>query len=427
MKKTTRLFLIFMIILSSLMMKGYAQAIKVEVVQKGEEWLLMRGGLPYYIKGAGGESHFEELAEAGGNSIRIWSENNAGEILDKAYENGLSVMFGLWVQQERQGFNYDDEEAVKRQLDHFKEVVTKYKDHPAILMWAVGNEVDLFYTNFKVWDAVQDIAKMIHEIDPNHPVTTVTAGLHQREVELIMENVPDLDIFSVNTYSEVCKIKDQIKSFGWTGPYVIAEWGPDGHWEVDKTEWSAPIEQTGHEKALCYSDRYQHCILADSNQCIGSYVFLWGQKQETTATWYGMFTPEGNPTEVIDYISKAWTGNWPEKRAPSLDQIVLDRKTARENIRLMPGRYYRAKISVSINGNSRLRYIWRIYKESTHVGSGGDAENVPDEIIGLIEHKNETKIKFQAPKEEGAYRLFVYVIGDNEKANYANIPFYVEQ
>ena len=43
-------------------------------------------------------------------------------------------------------------------------------------MWAIGNEVDLFYNNFRVWD-VEEIAKMIKEIDPYHPTMTVTAGI----------------------------------------------------------------------------------------------------------------------------------------------------------------------------------------------------------------------------------------------------------
>jgi hypothetical protein len=427
MKKTKILItLIFAFLYVSISFSN-AQAIKVEVIQTEGKWILLRDGEPYYIKGAGGNEHLEELVKAGGNSIRIWSENDAQQILDNAHKNGLTVMFGLWMPQERQGFDYGDEAAVKKQYDHFKEVVTKFKDHPALLMWAVGNEVDLFYTNFKVWDAVEDIARMIHETDPNHPVTTVTAGLHEKEVRLIKEKVPSLDIFSVNTYSEVCKIQDQIRLFGWTGPYIIAEWGPDGHWEVNKTEWLAPIEQTGHEKALCYANRYRDCIIADSNYCIGSYVFLWGQKQETTATWYGMFTEEGNPTEVIDYISKAWNGKWPLYRSPTLDSMTLNKQNEHDNIRLKSGQVYKAKVYVTSNDNENLIYRWKLLKESTTQGAGGDAEAAPDELNGLFKGRNGKHVRFIAPPTEGAYRLFVYVIGKGDKTTYANIPFYVSE
>ena len=228
----------------------YSQAVKVEVEEVNGEWVLTRGGVPYYINGAGGDGYLEELVEAGGNSIRTWSVDGAKETLDRAHELGLTVMLGLWVQHERHGYDYDNEEANKAQLEYFTRMVKKYKDHPALLMWSIGNEVDLFYSNTKVWNVVQEIAKMIHEIDPNHPTNTVTAGLDEKEVALILERAPDIDIYAINTYGEVGEIADKIRRSGWTKPYIVAEWGPDGHWEVAKTKWGAPIEQTSHEKAL---------------------------------------------------------------------------------------------------------------------------------------------------------------------------------
>ena len=63
---------------------AYAQAIKVEVEKIDDQWVLMRGGEPYYINGAGGEGFMEELVDAGGNSVRTWSVDDAQEVLDKA-------------------------------------------------------------------------------------------------------------------------------------------------------------------------------------------------------------------------------------------------------------------------------------------------------------------------------------------------------
>ena len=70
-------------------------------------------------------------------------------------------------------------------------------------MWSVGNEVDLFYKNFKVWNAVEDIAKMIKELDPNHNVMTVTAGIEPCEVYMIKNYCPSIDILGVNTYGGI--------------------------------------------------------------------------------------------------------------------------------------------------------------------------------------------------------------------------------
>jgi len=38
----------------------------------------------------------------------------------------------------------------------------------------------------------------------------------------------------------------------------------------------------------------------DNKLCLGSYVFFWGQKQERTPTWYGMFLKSGEETAAID-------------------------------------------------------------------------------------------------------------------------------
>ena len=159
----------FLLISSTL----FAQAIRVEVkLNERGEYRLYRGGTEHYIKGGGGSEQWDELAKIGGNSVRTWSTDNAKEMLDKAHSLGLTVMMGLWMQHERHGFDYDDKPKVQAQLDYFRKIVMEIKDHPALLLWGIGNEVDLFYTNTNVWKAVNDIAKMIHEVDPNHPTST---------------------------------------------------------------------------------------------------------------------------------------------------------------------------------------------------------------------------------------------------------------
>ena len=80
--------------------------------------------------------------------------------------------------------------------------------------------------NTKVWNAIEDIAAMIHQIDPNHPTSTVTAGLDPAEVRLIMANAPSIDIYGINTYGDIGIVPDTIRSAGWQGPYIISEWGP---------------------------------------------------------------------------------------------------------------------------------------------------------------------------------------------------------
>lgn len=402
------------------------QAIKVEVRKTADGYQLYRGGEPYYIQGVGGKDHVDEMLYLGANSIRTWGIDEADEALEVAKKNNLTVMLGLWVQHERHGFDYNDEEAVKKQLEHFTEIVKKYKDHPNILLWCIGNEVDLFYTNTKVWDAIQDIAKMIHEIDPNHPTSTVTAGLDSNEVQEVLKRAPDIDIYGFNTYGDIERHSNNIQKYGWDGPYIISEWGPNGHWEVEKTAWGAPIEQTSTEKAASYKYRYQNFIAAKKSHCIGSYVFLWGQKQETTSTWYGLFTVDGNPTEPLDYLYIAWHDAMPANRAPSVKNLTLDGKQANQSIYLKSGDKYEVTVETSDPDGDKVKVEWLVFPESSDTKAGGDFEAALQPVLGLLRSRKGTSAKLIAPDEEGAYRLFVFVQDGDKRTAYANIPFYVK-
>ncbi|WP_372948106.1 hypothetical protein, partial [Mariniphaga sp.] len=56
---------------------------------------IIRNGKPFYINGAAGFSHFKELAETGGNTIRVYDTTNIAHILDVAYANNLAVIVDI--------------------------------------------------------------------------------------------------------------------------------------------------------------------------------------------------------------------------------------------------------------------------------------------------------------------------------------------
>ena len=399
---------------------------KVQTTDSG--YVLIRNGSPYYVKGVGGEVNFDKMIAIGANSFRTWGVENAQKVLDEAQKRGLTVMLGLWLQHERHGFDYNNKEKVKSQLEYFKNVIKQFKDHPALLMWGVGNELDLDYTNPNCWNAVQDIAQFIHQIDPNHPTSTVTAGLDSLEVQFIKSRCPDIDIYSINTYGNIAGVPQNIARYGWNGPYMITEWGPNGHWESPQTKWGVSIEQTSTEKTSSYLTRYKEYIAPNKNYCLGSYAFLWGAKQEYTETWYGLFSKDNLPTEPIDALEFVFTGNWPKMPAPSLMAMRVDGKDAFSSINLKGGEKYPASIKIVLPDsmlNANVNFVWRIFEESTDKKSGGDVEAEATELTGLIiKGGNKSEILFRAPLQAGSYRIFVTVI-HNGKVAYANIPFKV--
>lgn len=404
---------------------------KVEIRQTDGRWQLYVNQRPFYIKGAGLEfGDQEKLLAAGGNSFRTWRADNGREtgqqILDRAQKNGLYVTMGLDLARERRGFDYSDTNAVAKQLAEIRRQVLQFKNHPALLMWDIGNELNLDLHNPKVWDAVNDISRMIHQIDPNHPTTTSLAGINRELVDQIKSRAPDLDFLCVQSYADIVNLPRELHESGWNGPYVVTEWGATGHWECGKTSWGAPIEDNSSAKADLYYKRYETAIASDATNCLGSYVFLWGQKQERTPTWYSMFLPSGEETEPVDVMEYLWTGRWPAFRSPQMKGFWLDGKTAWQNIHLAAGQNYPVKILARSAVDAPLIYSLEIMPESDATSEGGDFEVRPQSLPGLVFPVTAGDGQVKAPAKPGAYRLFAYVRDHHDKAAYANIPFYVD-
>jgi hypothetical protein len=403
---------------------------KVTLTNTEGKFQLLVNGKPFYIKGAGLEfGNIAAVAKHNGNSFRTWRTENGKhsgkEILDEAQKNGLMVTMGIEVERERHGFDYNDSIAVKKQLERIKGEVMALKDHPALMIWGIGNELNLRYTNPKVWDAVNDISKMIHEVDPNHLTTTMLAGISQNEVTLIKEKCPDIDILSVQMYGDLPNLPKLIREFGWEGPYMVTEWGATGHWEVPTTTWKAPIEENSTLKAANYLKRYKGGIEADSLQCIGSYVFLWGNKQERTPTWYGVYLEDGKETESVDVMHFVWNNKWPENRTPQIVTYTINGKTAYDNVIMEAGKPYTASLKISDFENDPIKYSWEILPESVDLGDGGDLEVRPKSVAIDIVNQKDGELLFKAPTA-GMYRLFVYADDGNGHAATANIPFMVK-
>lgn len=410
---------------------------KVSIEETDAGYQLLVNNEPFYINGAGLEyGDIEALGAHGANSFRTWRTDNGRstgmEVLDRAQANGLMVTMGIEIGREREGegmgifgFDYDDPSAVAAQLERVREEVMLYKDHPALLIWSIGNELNLGSTNPNVWNAVNEISKMIHEVDPNHLTTTTLAGINKDLADDIRDRAPDLDLLSIQMYADIVNLPRYLEEIGWTGPYMVTEWGATGHWEVGTTPWGAPIENNSSVKADFYQSRYETAIASQKGKSVGSYVFLWGQKQERTPTWYGMFGPENEETEAVDVMHNIWNGTWPDNRTPRLEAMQLDGKTASDGVYLTAGQSYPAIVRSTDADGDTLRFVWEVRLESEATSEGGDEEEVPELMDGLVVPANDTDVQVTAPSRSGAYRLFVYVYDDKGHLAHANIPFYV--
>jgi hypothetical protein len=359
--------------------------------------------------------------------VRLWSTKGAKEYLDKAYELGLTVTLGLDMGHERKGFDYNNKKAVQEQFEQIKKEILKFKDHPALLMWGVGNEVDQFANNFKVWDAMSDIVKFIHEVDPKHPTTTMLAGVPKHHIKQIMKRCPQLDILSLNAFKWIGPVRKDITDAGWKGPYLIGEWGASGYWESDKVPWGTFIEETSTQKAEVCAERYKAGISDNWDRCLGSYVFYWGWKQARTHTLLSLFSEDGQETGMVDVLYKEWNKKDPENSSPTILPVGIDDLLTHKGIYLKPSTQHMAYTDAKDKDGDQLYYYWEIYHESKEQKEGGDLEAKPEALKGLILDGKTKALSFKTPAEEGPYRLFVTVYDGNNHIATANAPFFVRK
>ncbi|WP_161554549.1 glycoside hydrolase family 2 TIM barrel-domain containing protein [Sinomicrobium soli] len=407
--------------------------VKAEIIYEGEVPRLYRNGKPYYVKGAAYNNFMDLVPEYGGNSIRTYSvDENTQAVLDSALANKLTVCLGIWVNRETDGFDYDNAQEVAEQKERVREEVLRFKDHPAVLMWGIGNEVDAQYTDYKVWNAIGDISDMIHELDTNHLTTTVLAGADPKDIEEIMERAPSLDILGVNSYSAIGNVQKNTASAGWTKPYMITEWGPKGTWEnVSKTSWGGIQELSSTEKGEVYKNTYTSHIAANFNRgCVGSYAFLWGyQLHGAVATWYGVFTPKKKPLETAHALYYSWSGSYPSNRAPRIENsgdILLNGRTADESIVVKAGEDNFTHVrAVDLEGDE-LTYEWQIVREGFVVSDDQEFEGSLPGLEGLFEDNSKRNARF-VMQGEGTYRLYAFVYDSEGNVASAVIPFKVEK
>jgi hypothetical protein len=382
---------------------------------------IMRGGEPYFVKGAAGDQYLDELVANGGNSIRTWSTNGLLPILDNAEKRGLTVCVGIWLEPEGSYFSYLKAEDCARQIERVKKDVLEYRNHPALLFWGLGNEVEGDGDNDPYWKQLEVLAKAVKELDPAHPTFTALAGLQPAKIRGLTAHTPSLDFVGINTYAALHALRGYLAKEKWTRPWVVTEYGARCFWESPRAKWGAPIEPFSGAKAEVIRKGYEAAI-QPGGDCWGGYVFLWGQKQEATSTWFGIFTENGESTAIRDVMHQLWNNQSPPDCAPNLQSLTSD--VAKKEI--AADSEFTAKAEATDPEGDPLTYHWTVTPES----SGRDKNNRERPTKPLIKCIIKTEgpsASFRAPTKPGDYRVHILVTDTRKRAATGNFPIKVTE
>lgn len=394
-----------------------AGPVPVKVVKTASGYQLERGGKPYFVKGAGGDGSKPMLKADGGNSWRTWGvgPDTAGQLAE-AQKLGMTVTSGIWLGHTDNGFSYNDPTQVASQKEAARQAILKYRNSPALLVWALGNEMEQGNEdNLAMWNAIEDLAKMAHALDPNHPTMTVVAELGGDKIPQINAHCPDIDIVGLNTYGGGSSIGARYVAAGGVKPYLVTEYGPSGTWESGRNAWGVVPELTSTLKADQYRATYEKGIL-NQPLCLGSYAFTWGHKQEATATWFGLLLPDGSKLGAVDALTQLWSGHAPAHPCPTISSLTVDgtgETTA--------GGVVHAALDASNPQNGPLSVQWVLQADPETYRTGGGREAQPPTYPKAILAGDLKTAAIKLPADPGAYRLYAYVRDTHGGAAVANV------
>lgn len=336
--------------------------VKVEGSQGA--WRLTVDGAPYTVKGltwgpavSDADRYMPDVRSMGVNTIRTWgTDATTKPLLDSATANGIKVVAGFWLQPgggpgSGGCVDYLTDTGYKNtMLAEFPRWVETYKDHPGVLLWNVGNESVLglqncysgatleqqrdAYTTF-----VNDLAKRIHAVDPNHPVTSTDAWTGAWPY--YKKNAPDLDLYAVNSYGAVCDIRKTWEDGDFDKPYIVTEGGPAGEWEVPDDAHGVPDEPTDVAKAEGYSRAWQ-CVTGHSGVALGATLFHYGTEYDFGGVWFNLL-PAGQKRLAYYAVKKAYGADTSgDNTPPVITGMSVDRASA-----VQAGRPFTVKAQVS--------------------------------------------------------------------------------
>ncbi|CAE8612337.1 unnamed protein product [Polarella glacialis] len=239
------------------------------------------------------------MQAAGVNVIRTYVCITDSEVLDKIWARGIQVLNGVY------NSGHTPLEVIARKVE-------MVKDHPAILMWVVGNEwnYNSCYAQMSFKDCqnlMLRAATLVREHDRSHPVSTVYGEMPPPDVYYALRGV--VDVWGINIYSGLSfsNIFTRWRN-AYDAPMFLAEYGADAYNSLIQREDGGA---QAHATAVLTQDIVDHSTLV-GGVCLGGVIFSFNDewwKDRTGSPWVhdvGGVAPGGGPYPDAVFNEEWW-------------------------------------------------------------------------------------------------------------------------
>ena len=381
----------------------------------------------FTIRGAGGIFDIESAAAHGANAVRTWAVgDDAGALLDEAQALGLKVILGVWLPNPDDAAEYRDPgrwrvDYTARKAEYVAQMQTlleQHDNHPALLMWCLGNEIDLSISFLETIDAMSEA---IHSHNPDR--ISCYVGRAATDLDLFVEHATDIDIYGANAYgANSLSSTAQTIDEKWRKRFFFSEFGWRGPWSANVSASGYPMEFTPAQKVDGLWDAVD--VFPQHDRLVGSVFFLWGPFKKGTQTWFSGLLPtdpgadaDVTPaylTPFTDTLSAYWTGNDVTDHAPVITYATIDGVYAADIV-LTTGQDFVAHVDATDLEGDPLSFTYWIFETS------GDTRGA---LVGGP-YAGDQDTLLQAPAVPGDYSLLVYVNSGTNKASSHQVPFQV--
>ena len=373
---------------------------------------------------------FQDFGLTGDYPIKDWKY-----ILDECYANNIMVIVTV--------------DRCIGDTTRIKNIVTQYKNHPAILMWLVGNEwpINMLYGAYpdisSCASAVQTAAQLIKTLDQNHPVATSLGDINSPSLgvitDIISKKCPSVDVWCFNLYrgKNFGNLFDQWRdvALSYTAkPMVITEFGCDAYDSDLNKE-----DDTGQRTYEYYQwqDIAKNLSADDpSRTCSGGCVFEFNDEWWKTGSpftqdtggwatnncpdgfaseeWWGLVDINRNPRPAYQLFQEYFGGLVPQPPSlPADDYNVVRFSTQPDTITTNISTYVIADVfkdayQVSVNGTAvTLDYYYGFTKDA-HLTAGTNSFTM-DVVFKDGTEKTYQKSVIYDPNYSTAVKRLIYV------------------
>lgn len=389
----------------------------------------------FQIKGVCGDKDLDRLATLGVNTVRGYTFDDAATMrakLDHAHRLGLKMIVSEWMphhgkNKNAQGHFWDFDYNAKGDqiIAKFVQKLEALGDHPAILMWGLGNEVHLDEPYLRV---VNRMSEEIHKRFPHHLTSLTMVNAKPDHIAKIKQFVPDLDVLGVQSYSRGA-VRGSMSNTAehWGKPFYLSEFNTNGPWNFAKTAWGCPVDEPVTRKVADLKDCY--AAIDASPLCLGSTIFVWGHYAVDDRPTYFSTLLDADPagpkktdsfdqllwTPQADVMTEHFTGRpITGNRAPVLSRIEF--ADGAKSRTALPGETLPIHLAAEDADGDRVTFVtWILQAKTRKVTplAGPFPQTSGDNAVAV------------APASPGEYLVIAYALDGKGGASASVLPFKV--